>query len=122
MSDNKSKYSEASLHYIETKVPLSESDRIRYEHAKAREAKFNENWKSQPVNLNEIVQLFCPVFTIKEKNEKFIFRGEQYAVQADMVAGYLKIFDLQQRIWVKTDGTPADLDTMHYKIKRREEM
>ena len=124
MADSKSAYSEASKHYIEVRVPASAKDQTRFNQAKFREARFNENWKKQMVNLNEIIDQYCPNFTVKEKGDKFIFKGDRYHVQADMVAGYLKIFDNSIKKWINLDGSVADLDKGegHYKIKKREEM
>lgn len=122
MADSKSAYSEASKHYIEIKVPISADDKGRFDRAKAREAKYNENWKAQSVNINEIVDEFCPDFSVKEKGNKFIFKGSRYDVSADMVAGYLTIYDNHINEWVRLDGTVAENGNGHYKIKKREEM
>ena len=124
MADSKSAYSKASKHYIEVKVPISAEDKKRFDQAKFREARFNENWKKQMVNLNEIIDQYCPNFTVKEKGEKFVFKGDRYHIQTDMAAGYLKIFDKSIKKWVNLDGSVADLNKGegHYKIKKREEM
>lgn len=124
MADSKSAYSEASKHYIEVKVPVSAKDQKRFDKAKLREASFNENWKKQMVNLNEIIDQFCPNFTVKEKGEKLIFKGDRYHIQTDMVAGYLKILDFTNKVWIKLDGSKANISIGegHYKIKKREEM
>lgn len=122
MADQKSAYSEASSHYIEIKVPASAEDQDRFDRAKAREAKYNENWKAQSVNINEIIDEFCPNFTVKQKGEKFIFKGDRYDVSADMAAGYLTIYDKQIKQWIRLDGTVAENGNGHYKIKKREEM
>lgn len=124
MADSKSAYSEASKHYIEVKVPASAKDQERFDKAKLREARYNENWKKQKVNLNEIIDQFCPDFTVKEKGEKFIFKGDRYDIQADMVGGYLKIYDNKIKKWINLDGSIADSSNGegHYKIKKREEM
>ena len=50
MANAKEIYSEASKYYCETKVPSSSIDQERYNKSKAREAKFNENWKKEKVN------------------------------------------------------------------------
>ena len=122
MADTKSAYSEASKHYIEVRVPASAEDQDRFDRAKMREAQYNENWKKQMVNINEIVDEFCPSFSVKEKSNKYIFKGERYDVSADMAAGYLRIYDNQLKSWIKLDGTPAGRGEGHYKIKKREEM
>jgi len=74
------------------------------------------------VNLNEIIDQFCPNFTVKEKGNKFIFKGDRYDVSADMVGGYLKIFDKSIGNWIRLDGSIATDENSHYKIKKREEM
>ena len=122
MADNKSAYSEASKHYVEVRVPASELDRERFDRSKLREAQYNENWKKQMVNINEIIDQFCPDFTVKEKSNKFIFKGERYDVSADMVTGYLRIYDNVLNHWIKLDGSIAEAGEGHYKIKKREEM
>ena len=123
MSDLKSAYSEASKHYVEVKVFESELDKERFDRSKLREAKYNENWSKQKVNINEIVDEFAPNFTVKEKGTKYIFIGERYEVTADMAGGYLRIKDRNTGYWVKLDGTPVSGNCEgHYKIMKREEM
>ena len=60
MSNAKEIYSEASKYYCETKVPSSSIDQERYNKSKAREAKFNENWKKEKVNIVDIVEKYAP--------------------------------------------------------------
>lgn len=67
MADQKSSYSEASKHYVEVKVTESALDKERFDRSKLREAKYNENWSKQKVNINEIVDEFTPYFTVKKK-------------------------------------------------------
>ncbi len=122
MADSKSAYSETSKHYIEVKVPESAVEQGRFDRSKLRESQYNENWKKQKVNLNEIVDQFCPQFRVKEKGEKYIFKGERYDVSADMVAGYLRIYDNSIKDWIKLDGSIDTDGSGHYKIKKREEM
>ena len=122
MADQKSAYSEASKHYVDVRVPASADDKGRFDRAKLREAKYNENWKAQAVNINEIADAFCPDFTVKQKRDKFIFKGERYDVSADMAAGYLTIFDNKIKQWIRLDGSIAKDGNGHYKIKKREEM
>ena len=122
MADQKSAYSEASKHYVEVRVPSSAEDKGRFDRAKIREAMYNENWKKQSVNINEIVDEFCPNFTVKQKGEKFIFKGDRYDVSADMAAGYLTIFDNKNKQWIRLDGSEAKQGNGHYKIKKREDM
>ncbi len=123
MADQKSAYSEASKHYVEVKVTESALDKERFDRSKLREAKYNENWSKQKVNINEIVDEFAPNFTVKETGTKYIFKGDRYEVTADMAGGYLRIKDRNTGKWVKLDGTPVSSNAEgHYKIKKREEM
>jgi len=122
MADQKSAYSEASNHYVEIKVPSSSNEKSRFDRAKLREAMYNDNWKNQSVNINEIVDTFCPDFTVKQKGEKFIFKGDRYDVSADMAAGYLTIFDNKIKQWIELGGEIAKNGNGHYKIKKREDM
>lgn len=41
---------------------------------------------------------------------------------ADMASGYLRIFDKNQKTYIKLDGTPGTDKETHFKIKKREEM
>ena len=122
MADQKSAYSQASKNYVDFIVPASADDKGRFDRAKAREALFNENWKTHPVNLNEVVEKFCPNFTVKQKSDKLIFKGERYDISADMASGYLTIYDNKIKQWIRLDGSIAKNGNGHYKIKRREEM
>ena len=94
MSNAKEIYSEASKYYCETKVPSSPMDQERYNRSKAREARFNENWKKEKVNIIDIVNQYAPNAEAYEK-------------------GYFYMLD----------GTLTDSkDGTHFKIKRKEEM
>ena len=41
---------------------------------------------------------------------------------ADMASGYLRIFDKNQKTYIKPDGTPGTDKETYFKIKKREEM
>ncbi|WP_137656665.1 hypothetical protein [Bifidobacterium moukalabense] len=75
MSDNKQRYSDSSRNYIDNNVPSSTVDRRRYDSSKDREAKWNENWKKQPVDLNEIVNRFTPGAQERRKGVKYVFEN-----------------------------------------------
>lgn len=123
MADSKSAYSEASKYYVEVRVPSSDFEKSRYARNKAREAEFGKNWEKRKVNLNEIVDQFCPDYTVKERAYKFIFKGDRYDVSADMGTGYARIRDKVLSSWVTIEGTPSqNREETHFKIKKREEM
>lgn len=128
MADYKSAYSDISKDYIENLVPSSSLEQERYDRSKAREAKNNENWIKQKVNLNEIVDRFIPedgdvVTQHTEGGVKYDFEGSRYIVKCDKVAGYLRIYDKNAKSYCLLDGTPSrDPEKTHFKIKRREEM
>ena len=128
MADYKEAYSDISRDYIEHIVPVSPFDRDRYTHSKIREARNNENWIKQKVNLNEIVDRFIPegsglVTYRTEGGVKYNFEGDRYIVKCDKVAGYLRIYDKHAKSYCMPDGTPSkNPDRTHFKIKRREEM
>ena len=71
MADAKSGYSETA-----TKFTHSESGKFEGLKSKAREAKYNENWKTQSVNINEVVEKFAPNAEGGVKNGKFIYFGD----------------------------------------------
>ena len=117
MSDSKDRYSKTSASYTH-----SEQGKAEHDKSKAREAKHNESWKKQSVNLNEVVDKFAPGATGEQKNGKFIYFGDKYNVVADMSSGYLRIMDNETKKYVKLDGSVGTPKETHYKIKRREEM
>ena len=117
MADAKSGYSETA-----TKFTHSESGKFEGLKSKAREAKYNENWKTQSVNINEVVEKFAPNAEGVVKNGKFIYFGDSYNIITDMTSGYLRIMKVSTKEYVKLDGTPGSLKETHFKIKRREEM
>lgn len=128
MADYKSAYSDISKDYIENIVPTNFVDQKRYSQSKKREALHNESWIKQKVNLNEIVDRFVPsvedfVEQHSEGGVKYDFEGERYVVKCDKVAGYLRIYDKQAKLYCLVDGTPSQNNSLtHFKIKRREEM
>lgn len=122
MSDSKHNYSRRSNDYIEHAVSESYVDKGRYERSEAREAKWNEDWLKQQVNINEIVERFTPGARGRRNGVKYVFENRRWRIDADMVAGYLRIFDKRLRKHVKLDGTPGDNKETHFKILKREEM
>lgn len=122
MADNKSKYSDASTKYVTKTIRNSSKDMDRYERSKQREAKFNENWKQNMVNINEVIRDFAPDSIGREHGVKFEFEGDRYNIIADMASGYLRIYDKSLKQYVKLDGKPGSLEETHFKIKKRSEM
>ena len=131
MSDYKDAYSDVSKYFIEQKVPVDSLEKDRYDRSKVRESKYNEDWKKQSVNLNEIVDEFIldkgevpKVDTAHEKKGvKYTFIGSQYDIICDKASGYLRIYDKNVKQYCQLDGTPSsDQKLTHFKIKKREEM
>ena len=123
MSDSKQRYSDSSRNYISKDVPTSTIDQKRYTSSKNREAKWNENWKKQAVNLNDIVDQFTPGIQGRRKGVKYVFENTKWRIDADMVAGYLRIFNKKAKRHIRLDGSFSDnrMET-HFKILKRKEM
>lgn len=81
----------------------------------------NVNWEKQKVNINDVVDRFAPKSKGYADGIKFIFKGENYLIKADMASGYLRIVNNKGQ-YVKLDGTPGTRAETHFKIKKREEM
>ncbi len=122
MADYKDGYSNASQNYVGNVVTSNDVDRERYSRSKAREELYNDNWRKQMVNINDIVNQFVPNSTGYSKGPKYIFENENYTIKADMSAGYLRIYDKKRKRYVKLDRTPGSNEETHFKIKKRSEM
>lgn len=122
MADSKSRYSAAARYYARIMIHGSMVDAIRYFNSKVREAKFNENWKKNPVNLNEVVSKFTPGVKGRTQGVKYQYENEHFIVKADMPSGYLRIYDKRIQKYIKLDGTLGTFDETHFKIKKRREM
>jgi hypothetical protein len=122
MADTKDRYSSSSKKYIEEIVPNSEKAEYKYNISKRKEEKYNNEWETQKVNINEIVEKFAPDSTGNVIGYKYIFEGERYQVIADMVAGSLRIKDKKTNQPIKLDGKPGSRSETHFKIKKRGEM
>ena len=122
MADSKSGYSSAAFFYASIMIHGSMLDAVRYYKSKVRELKFNENWKKNKVNLNEVVKKFTPGSKGHAKGVKYEFENEHYIIKVDMPAGYLRIYDKKLKKYVKLDGTAGMLEETHFKIKKRSEM
>ena len=59
MSNAKEVYSKLSQYYVEYAVPSTPDLQSGYIASKKREALFNENWKKNKVNINEIKIEIC---------------------------------------------------------------
>ena len=123
MPDSKSNYSLSSSEYVNNEAITNAIDIERAKRSKEREEKYNENWKQNMVNINEIVDKFCPDVVGKTVScVKFVYENENYMIECDKVAGYLRIYDKKAKRYVKADGTPGSSEETHLKIKKREEM
>ena len=123
MADYKTEYSIAAKFYASVMIHGSMLEAIRYYKSKLREAKFNDNWKKNMVNLNDVVDKFTPGAKGKRKGVKFQFENERYIIKVDMPSGYLRIFDKKIKMYVKLDGTPGNnREETHFKIMKRKEM
>ena len=72
----------------------------------------NEDWKKRSVNLNDIVKQFTPGVKGKPQGVKFQYENSKYIIKADMASGYIRIYDITIKQYVKLDGTPGTLDEM----------
>ncbi len=123
MADSKARYSESAKHYARIMIHSSMLDAIRYYRSKLRESKFNENWKKQMVNLNDVVNQYTPGVKGKYNGVKFQFENNKYIIKADMPSGYLRIYDKNAKMYTRIDGTPStDFALTHFKIMKRKEM
>ena len=85
MADSKTKYSDSSNNYINKTVPNSENAQKDYNNSKMKEQKYNNEWSTQKVNINEVVEKFAPNTDGYVKGYKYIYESERYQVVADMV-------------------------------------
>ncbi len=122
MSDSKALYSEASGVFIEEEVIDQEWANRLYERSKAREAKYNDRWMANRVNINDVVERFAPESKGERLGVKYIYKGKRANVVADMASGYLRIQDSKTGKYLKLDGTFGNGNQTHFKIMRREEM
>lgn len=124
MSDYKTPYSWAAQHYVQ--LAKSEVDgRITFEYQKSlrRKESHGSNWAKVSVNINDIVDKFAPNAAVIDAGVKYLFKGEQYTVVADLVSGYLRIFDNALKKYVDLNGQyQKDPDLTHFRILKREEM
>lgn len=123
MADSKSRYSAAAKFYAKIISHGSLLDALRYAKSKLRESLYNENWKRNTVNLNDIVNKFTPGAKGKAKGVKYEFENSNYIIKVDMPSGYLRIYDKHAKMYTKLDGTPSNLrEETHFKIMKRKEM
>jgi len=123
MADSKSRYSAAAKFYAKIISHGSLLDALRYAKSKLRESLYNENWKKNTVNLNDIVNKFTPGAKGKAKGVKYEFENSNYIIKVDMPSGYLRIYDKHAKMYTKLDGTPSNLrEETHFKIMKRKEM
>ena len=123
MADSKSRYSAAAKFYAKIMSHGSLLDAIRYAKSKFRESQYNDNWKKNTVNLNDIVNRFTPGSKGKPKGVKYEFENSNYIIKVDMPSGYLRIYDKHAKMYTKLDGTPSNSrEETHFKIMKRKEM
>ncbi len=99
-------------------VPGSMVDQGRYDRSKDRETRWNESWKRQPVDLNDIVSRFTPGAQGRRRGVKYVFENARWRIDADMVAGYLRIYDKRTKKNVKLNGLPGSNKETHLKFSR----
>lgn len=122
MADSKSRYSAAARIFNKFTRHTSMPAAIGYLKSKLREKQYNENWKKNTVDLNDIVKRFTPGVKGEARGIKYEFENKRYIVKVDMPSGYLRIKDKIIDKYIKLDGTPGTRDETHFKIKKRKEM
>ena len=122
MADSKSAYSNAAYVYAMRTRHYSMVDALRYYRSKVRESMYNESWKKNMVNLNDVVKQFTPGVKGQANGVKFEFKNAAFIVKVDMPSGYLRIQDRKTGDYLKLDGTPGNRTETHFKIKKRSEM
>lgn len=122
MSDYKELFSAAAEIFVEASLGGSERERRLYEESRRRAERYEENWAENAVNLIVICDEFAPGAEGFIAGVKYIFRGERFAVVADMASGYVRIYDSVVRSYIKLDGTPGNDDETHFRILKKEEM
>ena len=123
MSNAKAMYSVVSAYYCEQVVPSNNVDKERYNRSKLREQKYNEEWKKDKVNVNEIIDKYAPDANCYKKGVKFYFEGNENTVICDMASGYLRVKNNATGLWYRIDGTlTSSREGTHFKIKKWEEM
>lgn len=123
MADSKAGYSKAAKFYARVMIHGSMVDALRYYKSKVRESLYNNDWKKNMVNLNDVVNTYTPGVKGKAKGVKYKFENSRYIVVADMPSGYLRIYDKKAKSYTTANGTPSkDLRLTHFKIKKRKEM
>ncbi|MCR5429827.1 MAG: hypothetical protein K6E58_01160 [Eubacterium sp.] len=118
MADSKSRYSGAANKFSDSRHQNKRNAK-RYERSKEREKKYNNNWKKNPVDLNEIVKKFTPEASGASKGVKYEFKNDKYIIKADMASGYLRIYDREAKAYVKLDGKKGNNNETHFKIKKK---
>ena len=78
--------------------------------------------KQRPVDLNDIVSRFTPGAQGRRRGVKYVFENARWRIDADMVAGYLRIYDKRTKKNVKLNGLPGSNKETHFKILKRREM
>lgn len=123
MSNAKEVYSKLSQYYVEYAVPSTPDLQSGYIASKKREALFNENWKKNKVNINEIIDKYTPNVTPKVHGVKSVWKNKDYIIKADMASGYLKVYDRNLKTFLDKYGNLVpDGPDSHMKILRKEEM
>ena len=122
MADCKTNYSNESTKYVTNTIYVSKIDMARFNRSKERERKYNENWKQNSVNINDIVNQFTPNAVGTVHGVKYQFEDNRYRIVADMASGYLRIFDKILGKYVRLDGSVGSAEETHFKIKKRSEM
>ena len=124
MADSKERDSSAAKFYASVMIhsgPLL--DAIRYYKSKLREFRFNDNWKKNMVNLNDIVRKFTPGAKGRPKGVKYLFENENYIIKVDMPSGYLRIYDKRTDMYTRADGSPSkSREETHFKVIKRKDM
>lgn len=124
MSDYKTPYSWAADHYVQlAKTEVDKVVTFDYQKSLHRKAQHADNWAKTSVNINEIVDAFAPNASILDAGVKYIFQGKDYNVVADLVSGYLRIFDNVRKVYVDLNGHyQKNPDLTHFRILKREEI
>ncbi|MDP9801193.1 hypothetical protein J2S49_001269 [Arcanobacterium wilhelmae] len=122
VSDAKAEYSSSAKRYIDH-TEGNPIDIGRVARARDRERRYNSQWLALAVDINQVVEKYTPGVRGKPNGYKWVYRGERYEIRADMIVGYLRVYDLHAHSFLNRMGVPSSVEQdTHFKILKREEM
>ena len=123
MGDTKSNYSMLASKYSSNKDASKHTKDI-FKRVEAAKKQFGDNWRKNPIDINEVVAKLGPVIRQKVTgNRKLVLITKDNIIKTDLLGGYARMQNRITKKYLTNNYVESDDgDKTHLRILKRNEM